>query len=296
MSVMCSRPSIPPISTNAPYSVRFLTDSGQDAALFQMLKRLAAFLRLLFFQKLLARDHDVAALFIELDDGDFHGLALHAIEIADGTQIDLRTWQKGACAMDVDGQSALDAFDDNALDRLLFVVSALNLIPRAQPLRLQVREVDIALFGFALFAHYVDLVAGLELRLALVIENLRDRNHAFGLGSDIDDHMGRGQFHYAAFDDVVLADGFLGFGLEALQGRGKVIAGSCRGLGDGSRGNIVFRSFALRSGSLSSSLWGSVILLCFLLMRVRLSNARLSEIRPSCVIPGSVRGGSRFRE
>ena len=161
-------------------------------------ERLAALFVLLFFQKLLARDHDVAALLVELDDGDFHRLALHAIQIPDGTQVHLRARQEGARAMNVNSQAAFDTFHHDALDRLLFVVSALNLVPRAQPLRLQVREVDVALFGLALLPHHVDLVAGLELRLALVIENFRDRHHAFGFRSDIDDHVGRGQFHHAA--------------------------------------------------------------------------------------------------
>src|ERR1039458_10257097 len=102
---------------------------------------------------------------------------------------------------------------------------------------------------------------GLELRLALVIENFRDRNHAFGLGSDIDDHVGRGQLHDAPFDDVVLPHRFLGFGLEALQGGGEVIAGSRRGFDDRSRGSLALGSLDLRSVFLSSGNYGSIILM-----------------------------------
>ena len=185
----------------------------------QVFERLAALLVLLFFQKLFARDHDVAALLVELDDGDFHRLALHAIQIPDGTQVHLRARQEGARALNVDGQAALDAFHDDALDRLLLVVSALNLVPRPQPLCLQVREVDVALFGFTLVPHHVDLVAGLELGLALVIENLRNRRHAFGFRPDIDDDVGRGQFDHGAFDYVIVADRFLGFGSRSCGGR-----------------------------------------------------------------------------
>src|SRR5271157_7876 len=145
-------------------------------------------------------------------------------------------------AVNVDGQPTLDAFYDDSFNRLLFGVSALNLVPRPQPLYLQVREVDVALFGFALVPHHVDLVAGLELWLALVIESLRNRHHAFGFRSDIDDNVSRGQFDDGSFDDMVVANRFLGFGLEALERRSEVIAASRGILVSGS-----FRSNVLRS-------------------------------------------------
>ncbi len=224
-----------------------LDDAGEDAAFFEVFQRFAALFILLFFQQLFPRDHNVAALFVELDDGNFHRLALHAIQVPDGTQVHLRARQEGACALNVHGQAALDAFDDNALDRLLVVVSALNLVPRPQPLCLQVREVDVALFGFALLAHHVDLGAGLELWLALVIENLRDRHHAFGFRPDIDDDVGRRQFHHCAFDYVILANRFLGFGLEVLEGGGEIIAAYSDVLVGGILGSVVLRRFDLRS-------------------------------------------------
>jgi len=50
------------MSTKAPYSVRFLDDAGEDASFFEVLESFAALFVLLFFEKLLARDDDVAAL------------------------------------------------------------------------------------------------------------------------------------------------------------------------------------------------------------------------------------------
>ena len=52
-----------------------LDHAGQHGAFFQMLERLGFLFVLLFFQNLLARDHDVAALLVQLDDGDFEDLA-----------------------------------------------------------------------------------------------------------------------------------------------------------------------------------------------------------------------------
>ena len=167
-----------------------LDDSGEDRAFFQVLERLGALLVLLAFEQVLARDDDVAALLVQLDDRDFDGLALHAVQIADGAQVNLRAGQKRVRAENVDGQAALDAVDDDGLDRLLLVVRLLDFFPGVNALRLLVREVDVAFLGLALVAHHVDLVAGLELGLALVIEHFRQRQHAFRLGADIDDHVG----------------------------------------------------------------------------------------------------------
>src|SRR5271155_3075266 len=64
-----------------------LHHTRQNRALFQMFESLAALLVLLAFEQLLARDHNVAALLVDLDDGNFERLALHAVEIADGSQI-----------------------------------------------------------------------------------------------------------------------------------------------------------------------------------------------------------------
>src|ERR1700728_2351996 len=196
-----------------------------------MLERLAALFVLLFLEKLLARDDDVAALLVQLNDGDFHRLALHAIEIADGTEVDLGAGQEGARALNVDGEAALDALDDDPFDRLLFVVGALDFIPRAEALRFEVREVDITVFGLTLLAHDIDLVAGLELELALMVENFGNGHHAFGLRAVIDDDMGRGQLDDAAFDDVIFANRFFGFSLEALESGGEIVArsGGCFG-------------------------------------------------------------------
>src|ERR1700687_45823 len=129
------------------------------------------------------------------------------------------------------------------------------------------REVDVTLFGLALIPHYVDLVAGLELGLALGIENFRNRRHAFGFCADIDDDVGRGQLHHGAFDYMVVANRFLGFGLEVLERGGEIIAARCGSLGGGifrsdTFGSLVFMSVVFmnfRGGSLwfrRGGVWG----------------------------------------
>src|SRR5437879_11862491 len=109
-----------------------------------MLQSLGTLFILLAFEQFLTGDDDVAALLVQLDDRDFDDLALHAIQIADRTQVDLRAGQECVRAMDVDRESALDAVDDDGIDRLLLVVGFLNYFPGMDALRLLEGEIDVA--------------------------------------------------------------------------------------------------------------------------------------------------------
>src|ERR1039458_1585093 len=220
MSVMCSSPSIPPISTNAPYSVRFLTMPVRTLPSSRCCSVLPRFSDCSSSRSCL-RETTMLPRFLL-------SLMMATSIVWPFMPSRFRMGRRSTCApaRNVEMPPSFHALHDDALDRLLFVVSALDLAPRSQPMRLQMREVDVALFGFALLPHYVDLIAGLELRLALVIESLGNQHHAFGFRSDIDDDVGRGQFHHAAFDYVVVANRFLGFGLEVVEGSREIIAAS----------------------------------------------------------------------
>src|SRR3954470_3073787 len=194
-----------------------LDHSGEHRTFVEMLKGLGALLGLLAFQQFFARNHDVAALLVQLDNGDFDGLALHAVEIADRAQIHLRSGKKRMRAMNVYCKSALDAVDDHSLDWLLLVIGLLNFFPGVDPLCLLVREVNVALFRLALAAHDVDFVARLEFWLAVVIEHFRQRQHAFRFRANIHDHMSGRQLENGALNDTIFTDGLFGLGGEGLK-------------------------------------------------------------------------------
>src|SRR5215831_18022984 len=59
-----------------------LHGTGKDRVFVQLLKRLGAFLALLFFQQLLARDHDVAALLVQFDDANIEFGILQRVKVA----------------------------------------------------------------------------------------------------------------------------------------------------------------------------------------------------------------------
>ncbi len=77
----------------------------------------------------------------------------------------------------------------------------------------------------SLLAHHLDLVAGLHLRFALVIQYLRERQHAFRLGADVYNDVSRRQLQHRAFDHTVFSHGLFGLRGEVLQRRGKVLIG-----------------------------------------------------------------------
>ena len=104
-------------------------------------------------------------------------------------------------------------------------MSFLDLFPGVDALRLLVREVNVALFNFALVAHDVDLIARLELWVALVIEDFREREHPFRLGADVDNDVSSGEFKHRTLDDAVFADRLFGFGCEGFKRGGEIFSG-----------------------------------------------------------------------
>src|SRR5579862_1344497 len=230
---------------------KILDDSGEDRTFLEMLQSLGSLLILFAFEQFLARDHDVAALLVQLDHGDFDGLALHAIEIANRPKIDLRSGQESVRAVNINGQTALDAIDHYGLNRLFLVVGLFDLFPGMDALGFLVREVDVTLFGFALAAHHVDFIARLELRVPLVIEHFLQGQHALRLGSDVDNHVRGRQLQYCALDNAVLTDSLFGFSGEGFESGSEVLGGS----------GLVFGSFWLSLGLARSGGFGLMLLL-----------------------------------
>src|SRR6185437_15621637 len=132
----------------------------EDCALFEVLKGLRAPCVLLLFEDFLAGDDDIAALLVELDDADIDGLANVRVEVADGTDLQLRAGQERLDA-DVDGDTTLDAADHGAGNRNLLRVGLLDGIPHAVTLRLVIAQ-QIAAFDLLAFDHDLDQVAGME--------------------------------------------------------------------------------------------------------------------------------------
>src|SRR6185503_6818002 len=183
-----------------------LDDTLEDLALGQRLERVLLLLGVLLLEERLARQHDVAALLVDLDDAHPQLLAAQRVEVAHWTNVDLRAGQECAHA-DVDRQAALDPLDDAADHDLALGIGLLDLIPDLHLLGFFAREDDIAIAIFGPLEQHVDNVAGLDRNLAALIQELSDLDDAFRLVADVDDHLRRrhledGPLHDLAFRDV----------------------------------------------------------------------------------------------
>src|SRR5882724_2206896 len=102
--------------------------AGEDSAFGQILKGLAALGGDFFIENGLARNHNVAALFVQLNDPNFNLLAFERFQVAHRVNIYLRTWHERLNA-DIHGDAALDPLHHRAFYGFLGVVRLLDVFP-----------------------------------------------------------------------------------------------------------------------------------------------------------------------
>ena len=182
-----------------------LDDALEHLALGEGLQRVLLLLGVLLFEQRLAREHDVAALLVDLDHAHAQLLAAQRVQVPDRTHVDLRSGQERADA-DVDGEAALDAFDDAADDDLALRIGLLDLVPNLHLLGFFARQDDVAFAILGALEQHVDDVALLDGDFAVLVEELADRDHAFGLVAHVHDHFGGGHLEDRALDDLAFRD------------------------------------------------------------------------------------------
>ena len=182
-----------------------LDDAGEDFALGERVERVLLLLRVLLFEEHFAREHDVAALLVDLDDAHAQLLAAQGVEIANGANVDLRAGEERADA-DVHGEPTLDALDDAADDDLALGIGLLDLVPDLHLLGFFAREDDVAFAVFGALEQHVDGVARLDGDLARLVDELVHGDDPLGLVADVDDHFRRGDFQDGALDDLAFRD------------------------------------------------------------------------------------------
>ena len=202
-----------------------LDGAGEDRALFEVLQSMRAALGLLFLEDLLAGNNDVAALLVELNDADLNRLANVGVEIAHRAQLELRAGQERLDA-NVYRETALHAADHGTRKRGLLVVRLLHRVPHTEPLRLFIAQ-QVAAFRLLALNDHIDAVAGMQLRLTGVIENLLEGNQALGLHADVDDDMLVSELDDRTGDDRGVVEGlsssFRGLlPVKGLEGSGEV--------------------------------------------------------------------------
>src|SRR6266568_3400705 len=178
----------------------------QDGALLQVLERLLLQLLALLLEEHAAREDDVAALLVELDDLELELLADELVEVPHRADVDLRPGQEGLHA-DVDREAALDASDDDAFDELVALARGGDLVPDAHLVGLLLGEDDHPGVILPGLDEHLDLVAHLDRRLlAGRGDELVDGHLPFGLVADVDDGIVLGQLDDGSADDLALLD------------------------------------------------------------------------------------------
>src|SRR4029079_3976358 len=163
-----------------------LDHAAQDLALGQRVQRVLLLLGVLLLEEDLAREDDVAALLVDLDDPHAQVLALERVEVPHRADVDLRAGEERADA-DVDREAALDALDDPADDHLVVGEGLLDLVPDLHLLGFFAREDDMAVTILWSLDQDVDPIAGLDGDRAGLVDELVEGDHPLRLEADVDD-------------------------------------------------------------------------------------------------------------
>ena len=182
-----------------------LDHAVHDLPLFEALERRGAHALALLLEERAAREHDVPAPLVELDDLELEPLADQALEVPHRPQVDLRAGQERLHA-DVDGEAALHAREHAALDGLVGLVGLADLVPDLEPVGLLLGEDDAAVLVLGLLDQHVDHVAGLDEHGALLVHELPAVHQAFGLEADVHVHVVGVDGEDAAAYDLALLD------------------------------------------------------------------------------------------
>ena len=205
-----------------------LDHAVQDHAFLEALDQLAALFGARLFKHGAARNNDVAARAVHLEDLERLRLAHQRAHIAHRTDIDLRAGQEGHGAAEIDGEPALDAAIDRAVDAHLRFERLLERGPGLLAAGLLARQHDRAVTVLVPLDEQLDDVAGLHFRLGAGRAEFLEGNAALALQTDIDDGEFVGQANDAASDDGAVKAAVLAEGLVE-QGR-KIFVGT-RGCG-----------------------------------------------------------------
>ena len=207
-----------------------LDHAVHDGAFVQRFQQLGAFLAHRSLDDGAARQHDVVALAVELDDLELHRLALERAHVLDRARVEQAAGQEGADAVDEHREAALDLAVDGAGDEFARFQRVLQRHPRRQALGLVARQDGVAVAVLDGVDGHRDEVADLDFELALVVLEFFDRDVGLALEPGVDDDVVELDAHDFGGDD--LADAHV----VALQGffeeRGERIAAT--GGGDGS--------------------------------------------------------------
>src|SRR5687767_2387630 len=180
-----------------------LHDTFAHLVLLELLHQLLALAGTLRLENHAARDDNVAAALVQLDDLELVLLTEELVDVRHAPQRDLRAGEECVDAHEVDDHTTLDLLDERAFHRLIVLVRETDALPHAHEVRFLLRENDGAFLVFQMLEKNLDLVTGLE--VGQVLEFFTG-NGALGFEADVEDHHVVTDFEYTALHDLALFD------------------------------------------------------------------------------------------
>ena len=182
--------------------------TAADLARLEVGEELVALLALGLLEVRAARQHDVVAVLVELDDLALDLLAHVGLEVADAAEVDERRGQEAAQA-DVEDQAALDHLDDRALDDAVLLLDLLDRAPGALVLRALLGQDEAAVLVLLLEDEGLELVVERDDLVGVDVVadgELARRDDALGLEADVEQHLVAVDLDDPAGDDVTVVE------------------------------------------------------------------------------------------
>ena len=208
-----------------------LDDALDDGAFLERFEQLGAFFAHVGFNDGTARNHDVVALAVELDDLEFVGVAFVRRRVLDGTRVDEGAREEGADAVGHDGETALDLARHGTRNEFAGFESLFKVHPGSEALGLVAAEDGVAVAVFDGFDGHGNEVARLNGHFTAIVLEFFDRHIGFALEAGVDDDEVVVDANDFGGDDFTLTHFLLGEALfeELGEGFGLVdFVGHCR--------------------------------------------------------------------
>ncbi len=183
-------------------------DTLAPLARLEVGQEVAALLLLRLFQPGPARQHDVVAVAVELDDLRLDHLAHVGLQLAHPAQLDQRCRQEAAQA-DVDDQAALDDLDDRTGHHFAVVLLLLDGRPGPLVLGPLLGEDEPSLLVLLLQDERLDVLAQLDDLLGVDVvadRQLTGRDDTFGLEADVEQDLVAVDLHDRPLDHVAVLE------------------------------------------------------------------------------------------
>ena len=191
----------------------------------QVRQQLAALLGAGLFEDGPARHHDVAAAAVHLQDLERLRDAHQRSHVAHRADVDLAARQERHGAVEIHGEAALDAAEDDAFDARAVAGGVLQAVPSLFTAGALAADHRFAHGVFHTLEEYLDGVADVQALAGARRAEFGNGDSTFGLQADVDDDdvvfdADDGTPYDGAFDGVAAAEALIQKGREFIAKRG----------------------------------------------------------------------------